>query len=245
MKNTTLYAAFVTVFLSAAAFAQTVPDVPDADDMYPSPTQTNPSANPTTDPSYVSPTQPTAQPLADPDPSQDRRSAMFTRRIGLQIDVGGGAQGFLDRDASSLTDPGGSWTARAVIGTRSHIAAEAAYVGSAQALDVLGVDDRANLMSNGVEGLVRLNILTGAVQPYVGAGYTWRHYRVANSSVNTSSVADRGNVSEIPVAAGLAYRFRPFVVDARFNLRNAFATTIIPNANLSTWNAEAKVGFEF
>lgn len=239
-----LYAAFVTVFLSGAAFAQTVPDVPDADDQYPSPTESQP-AYPSTDPSYVSPTQPTAQPLDEPDMAEDRNAARWTRRVGVQVDVGGGAQGFIDRDASSLTDPGGSWTARAVVGTRSHIAGEAAYVGSAQALDVLGVADRANLMSNGVEGLLRVNILTGAFQPYVGAGYTWRHYYVSNTAFNTSSVADNGNVSEIPIAAGLAYRLRPFVVDARFNLRNAFATTIIPNANLSTWNAEAKVGFEF
>jgi len=132
-----------------------------------------------------------------------------------------------------------------VVGTRSHIALEGAYVGSAQALNTLGVADKANLMSNGVEGLLRLNILTGALQPYVGAGYTWRHYNVSNSAFNVSSVADNGNVSEIPVAAGLAYRFRPFVLDARFNLHNAFATTIIPDANLSTWGADAKVGFEF
>lgn len=241
MKSKTLYAAFVTVFLSAAASAQTVPDVPDADDVDPGEQPAYPAA----EPGYVSPTEPMAQPLDEPDADEDKRSAMWTRRIGLQVDVGGGAQGFLDSDAYNITDPAGSWTARMVVGTRSYIAGEAAYIGSAQALDAIGVDDKANLMSNGIEGLLRVNILTGPLQPYVGAGYTWRHYYIGNSAVNTSSVASRGNVSEIPVAAGLAYRFRPFVVDARFNIRSAFATTIIPNANLSTWNLEGKVGFEF
>lgn len=242
MKNLSLFGA-VTVFVSAAAFAQTTPDVPD-------PAVPAPEINPAypTEPSYApppKPAEPTAAPLAEPNPSPDRHAARWTRRVGLQVEVGGGAQGFLDSDATSITDPGGSWTARAVVGTRSHLAFEGAYVGSAQALDAIGVADKANMMSNGIEGLVRVNILTGALQPYVGAGYTWRHYRITNSSFNLSSVADRGNVSEIPVAAGLAYRFRPFVLDTRFNLHNAFATTIIPNANLSTWGVDAKVGFEF
>jgi hypothetical protein len=243
MKTMSLFAAVVTLFVSAAASAQTTPDVPDPAVPAPevNPAYPEPMPDPTADPAYVSPTQP----LAEPDTSMDRNSARWTRRVGLQIEVGGGAQGFLDGDATSITDPGGSWTARAVVGTRSHIAGEVAYVGSAQALDVLGVADRANIMSNGVEGMLRVNILTGALQPYVGAGYTWRHYNITNSSFNTSSVADKGNVSEIPIAAGLAYRFRPFVLDTRFNLHNAFATTIIPEANLSTWGVDAKVGFEF
>jgi hypothetical protein len=175
----------------------------------------------------------------------ERKRALLTKGVGLQVEVGGGVQQFLGRTASSLTDPGGAWTARLVVGTRSHIAGEAAYLGSTQALDTLGVEDRARLSSNGVEGLLRVNVLRGAFQPYAAAGYTFRRYNVSNSAVNTSSVADAANVSEIPVAAGLAYRFRPLVADLRFTLRNAFNSQLLPDTNLSTYTVDAKLGFEF
>lgn len=174
-----------------------------------------------------------------------KKRALLTKGVGLGVEVGGGVQQFLGRTASSVTDPAGAWTARLVVGTRSHIAGEAAYIGSAQALDALGVSDRARLTSNGVEGLLRVNVLRGAFQPYAAAGYTFRRYNISNSAVNTSSVADAANVNELPVAAGLAYRFKPLVTDVRFTLRNAFGTPLIPDANLSTYSVDAKVGFEF
>ena len=180
-----------------------------------------------------------------PGDGDSKKRAMVTKGVGLQVEVGGGVQQFLGQEAAALTDPGGAWTARLIVGTRSHIAGEAAYIGSTQALDALGVSDRARLTSNGVEGLLRLNVLRGALQPYAAAGYTFRRYNVSNSAVNTSSVADAANVNEIPVAAGLAYRFRPLVTDLRFTLRNAFGTPLLPNANLSTYTVDAKVGFEF
>lgn len=175
----------------------------------------------------------------------ERKRALVTKGVGLQVEVGGGVQQFIDRTTTDVTDPAGAWTARLIVGTRSHIAGEAAYVGSAQALDALGVGDKARLMSNGVEGLLRFNVLTGPLQPYAAAGYTFRRYNVANTAVNTSSVADAANVNEIPVAAGLAYRFKPLVTDLRFTLRNAFGNPLLPGGNLSTYGVEGKVGFEF
>ena len=46
--------------------------------------------------------------------------------MGMSAQIGGGVFGFVDPDAVDATDPGGSWTARLLLGTRSHIAAEAA-----------------------------------------------------------------------------------------------------------------------
>ena len=174
-----------------------------------------------------------------------KERALLTRGLGLQVEVGGGVQKFIDRTTSDVTGAAGAWTARLSVGTRSHIAAEAAYVGSTQALNALGVADKARLTSNGVEGLLRVNVLTGAWQPYAAAGYTFRRYNVSNTAVNTSSVADAANVNELPVAAGIAYRFRPLVTDLRFTLHNAFGRPLIPDANLSSYSVDAKVGFEF
>lgn len=167
------------------------------------------------------------------------------KRVGLELQVGGGLEGFIDKSASAVAKPGGDWTARLIVGTRSHIGAEAAYVGTAQNLDTLGVSDRATLMSNGVEAVARLNLLTGIWQPYAIAGYSWRHYRVANTAVNTSSVADSDNVNAIPVGVGSAWRFAHLVADLRVTFQGAFGRELIPNANLSTLAANAKVGFEF
>ena len=126
-----------------------------------------------------------------------------------------------------------------------HLAGEAAYVGSAMGMNVLGLSDTAVLVSNGVEGALRFNVLTGDWQPYALAGYTFRRYTIQNSSVNTSSVLNADNVSEIPLAAGIAYRVQGFVADLRFNYNNAFNSKLIPDTNLSTYGVSAKVGFEF
>jgi hypothetical protein len=165
--------------------------------------------------------------------------------VGVEIQLGGGVQDFVDRDVAAVTSPAGAWGARLIVGTRSHIAGEAAYLGSSQGLNTLGVDDRAMLTSNGIEGALRYNVLTGAWQPYAVAGYTWRRYNVTNTAANFSSVADSGNVSEIPVGVGLAYRFKPLVADLRVSLHNAFNTTIIPNGNLTNYSGNLKLGFEF
>lgn len=175
----------------------------------------------------------------------DRAVKDRPNRLGLELQVGGGVQDFVDRDVTAVTNTGGAWTARLIVGTRSHIAGEAAYVGSAQGLNTLGVEDSATLLSNGLEGALRLNILTGAVQPYAVAGYTWRRYTVTNTAVNFSSVADAANVSEIPLGVGLAFRFSRLVADLRATARPAFASSLFPQGNLTTFGGEAKLGFEF
>ncbi len=165
--------------------------------------------------------------------------------LGMDAEIGGGVQDFVHSGATSVTNIGGSWTARLIFGTRSHLAGEAAYVGSANGMTALGLSDSAVLVSNGVEGDLRFNLLTGDWQPYVAAGYIFRRYTIQNSSVNTSSILNADNVSEIPVAAGIAYRVQGFIADVRFNYNNAFSNDLIPNTNLSTWGVAAKVGFEF
>lgn len=166
-------------------------------------------------------------------------------RVGMEVQIGGGGQTFLDNDATSVAKPGGDWTARFIVGTRSFIAGEAAYLGSAQNLDTLGVSDQAVLLSNGFEAAFRVNFTRAVVQPYALAGYTWRRYEVTNTAVNTSSVAEADNVNAIPVGIGLAIRPGRFVIDFRATFHGAFGEELIPNANLSTLSGNAKVGFEF
>lgn len=154
--------------------------------------------------------------------------------------------GFLDSKATNISDVGGTWTARITAGSRSHIGGEVAYVGTAQSLKALGVDSKATLLSNGAEGNLRFNILTGMWQPYLAAGLGWQHYNVVNTNVNTSSVADSGDVAEFPLAAGMAFRYQGFVTDGRVQFHPAIDNNrLLPNTNLSTWDITARVGFEF
>lgn len=179
------------------------------------------------------------------DKPRGRDEPKLASKIGMSAEIGGGVVGFMTPAANAVTQTGGSWTARLAIGTRSHIGAEAAYVASAQGMDTLGVADRAYLMSNGAEGNLRLNALTGALQPYATVGVAWRRYSVMNSSFNTSDVRDTADVGEIPVGLGLAYRYRGFVGDLRLSLRNSFRSALISNATLSAWDAGARIGWEF
>lgn len=241
MKKTISYALSAAALLAGSAFAQsTYPDT------------TSDTNRDTTRDTVRDSARDTARDAAREGAREGAREARrdptrpnLATKIGMEVQVGGGVEGFIDKDASNVAKPGGDWTGRLILGTRSHIAAEAAYMGSAQNLDTLGVSNKATLMSNGLEALARLNILTGPVQPYAVAGYAWRHYRVAGTNVNTSSVAQSDNVNAIPVGVGVAFRASRLVADLRVTLQGAFGRELIPNANLSTYAANAKVGFEF
>ncbi len=182
--------------------------------------------------------------------------------MGMAISVGGGVVNFFDHDTRAFTDAGGSWEARLTVGTRSPLAFEAAYVGSAQNIQALGLDNDAVLLGSSVEGDARLNLTTMAVQPYLFGGIGFTHYDVANADFNTSSVNDNENMGHVPVGAGIGWQYGGLLLDVRGTLRAAFNDglrgegngddEIIPDedeapgrAELDTWNVTGRVGFEF
>lgn len=165
--------------------------------------------------------------------------------VGMSAEVGGGVTGFIDENASNVTNPGGTWTARVSIGTRTLFAGELAYVGGVQEIKTLGVSDKAVLLSNGAEGAFRMSALRGPLQPYAFVGIAWRHYSIENSSYNLSSVSSTDDVGEIPFGLGMSYRHEGFIADMRMTYRQSFATDLIGDTSLNTWGAAAKIGFEF
>jgi hypothetical protein len=175
-------------------------------------------------------------------------------RYGMSAMIGGGVTGFTGADITDFTDPGGSWTARLILGTRVPLGIELAYVGSAQNIDAVGLDDSAALLSTAVEGALRLNLIPDQMwQPYLFGGVAWKRYSVVNEDFNTSSVAGRDDVAEIPLGIGVAMRYRGFVVDARGSWAPAFDADLLPAAaiddedpaNLATWGANLRLGWEF
>jgi len=169
---------------------------------------------------------------------------------GLSLTVGGGVTGFLDQDMQDATDPGGSWEARLAAGTREFIGLEAAYIGSAQPIDALGLDADAVLLGTGLEATARINLVKGAIQPYVLAGAGWMHYQLTNADTNTSSVEEDDDVLAVPLGVGVGYRYQRLILDARGVFRPVAYSDLIPTAgdtetSLHSWTALVRGGFEF
>ena len=176
-------------------------------------------------------------------PSDSGKPAFIRSWVGLSFLGGGGAGRFFDDEAAGMTSAAGAWTARFTVGTRHHLAGEAAYLGSAQKINALGLDSGAALVSHGAETALRLNILTGVFQPYLSAGIGWRHFSV-RSDFNTSSVQSETDIGHVPLATGIALRAGGFIVDGRVCFRPTYGT-FRPGTNLSTWDVTGNMGFEW
>lgn len=173
-------------------------------------------------------------------------------RYGIAVALGGGVEGFTDNTARTNTNDGGSWNLRLALGTRSPIGFEAAYIGSAQTIDALGLDTSALLVGNGVEGKLRINLLDANIQPFAFGGVGWRHYNLTRSDFNTSAISESDDVIEIPVGAGIATKWQGFMFDARGEYRFATQEDLMPSLNetgseasLHRWGVNANVGVAF
>jgi hypothetical protein len=190
----------------------------------------------------------------------DEKEPGLMTGFGTAVQIGGGAFGFTNDDTADFMDTGGSWTARLVFGTRMPLALEAAYVGTANNISALGLDDDAVLMSHGAEANLRWNILStffravdlgfGHVDPYVFSGVGYRRYNLINDDFNTSNVVDSDNLGEVPVGGGIALSMGGFSIDTRGEYRIAFGDDLFvgdgDNQNeLNTWNVSARLGWEF
>jgi peptidoglycan-associated lipoprotein len=173
--------------------------------------------------------------------------------FGFALLVGGGYSNFTGGNAKGLTSGGGSWDARIVAGTRSFIGFEAAYVGTANNVNVLG-STSSTLISNGVEGALRLNvpIVMGwhMIEPYGFIGLGWQNYKVTNNRpAFTDFNSGSDNVMTLPVGGGIAYTYKALSVDARAGwtatyYNNILLTTSGSN-NLDHWGVGGHVGVAF
>lgn len=196
-------------------------------------------------------------PMVQPAPAatyEDDDDDNLLTPFGMAISVGGGVNDFVDNDIDGLTDMGGSWDARIIAGTRSYVGLEAAYIGTAQDVDALGLDNDAVLISNGAEGLLRVNVGTYMIQPFIFGGAAWQHYSIANEDFNTSSINDDDDVFSLPFGAGLGGRIgnSGLLLDARFTYRPTFEEDLLQpgtgnetEEDLDNWNVSARIGYEF
>jgi hypothetical protein len=180
---------------------------------------------------------------------------LFTHH-GVSVQGGGGVTNFTSGRTRDFTDVGGYWDVRAVLGTRSYAALEAAYVGNAQNIDAPGLDPNASLVGHGAEGDLRLQlpmmVESVLLEPFAFGGLGWMRYGLTNDNFNTSIVNSADNVLTVPFGAGVAVGYRGLMVDARFTYRQTFDDDNlfpVPSesgwADLQTWAAGLMLGFEF
>ena len=166
---------------------------------------------------------------------------------GMSATLGGGIRGFTEDAGQETVDSFGVWEGRIVLGTRRTLGLEAGYSGAIGDIDTLGLDQNARLLSNAVEGALRLHLLAGMWQPYLLAGAGWQRYTITSEDSNTSSLADEDDMAVFPLGVGLAMRYEGLLVDARGVYRPTYGADLIPEAgsDLSTWTAALSAGAEF
>jgi hypothetical protein len=174
---------------------------------------------------------------------------------GLSLQAGGGVTGFSREESRDRFGTGGYWDVRAVLGTRSFLGAELAYVGSARQAGAAGLDSDASLVGNGVEAVARGNLPLQLndrfrLTPFVFGGAGWTYYQVVNSDANASAIKDNANAFVIPFGAGISASYRHFTADARFTYRSVFDDDLVAmndghHADLQNWAAGLTVGYEF
>lgn len=169
--------------------------------------------------------------------------------LGIGITAGAGVTGFSDSGSDDVAGVGGLWEVRATFGVDSPVALEAAYVGTAQSVDMPLVDSA--LLGNGLEAAVRVNLGTFNVQPFVVGGMGWTRYSVDVEGMDLDIRGD-DDVLTVPAGAGISFYAGPAMVDIRGTYRFAFDDELIreegdfdERESLDTWSATARVGFAF
>jgi hypothetical protein len=226
------------------------PANPTTTDLTPAPV---PAENPAPTTVIISP-PPAAPPVITYQRDPDAMDGM--KRVGFSLSFGGGVSDFTDQSMRDSTGVGGTWAVRAAVGTKTPFGVEASYIGSAQEINALGLDQNSMLVSNGLQGALRLNAVVGApITPFVFGGVAWSHYDLANTSRNTSAISDSDNLLEVPVGLGVGGSWRGIGYDVRGELRFASREDLVPelsagrdtgsHADMHRWGVNATLGYGF
>lgn len=180
-----------------------------------------------------------------------QETRVIVRQPTQAIEIGGGVSDFTG-GLEDETDPGAAWDVRAIFGTHSPLAFEAAYVGALNDLNTTNNQD-ANLLLTGGEAMLRLNLTTADIQPFVAAGAGIHNYSVVDvddvdADVDNDEFGDSTDIA-IPVAGGVqAYINDRVTVGGRVTYRYIFDDEIRADddaADMQNWAATARLGVAF
>lgn len=193
---------------------------------------------------------PPVQPVNDRDTATPVAGTVPSR-VGVGLLLGGGYEQFTNSGIRNQTGDGGYWNVRALLGTRQFVGFEAAYVGDARGMTGLGFSNNARLISNGVEGVVRINVPVARgyslVEPFGFIGVGWQHYQITNNNNVLSDVSSKDDVLTLPFGGGLEFAYRGFMADARFTYRETYYNNLTGSTggDLNNWGVGGQIGFEY
>jgi len=198
--------------------------------------------------------QPQPLPPPPPGPAPEAQPEDWLRTVGFGLSAGGGVSDFTGSAMRSETSTGGSWTVNAILGTRSYLAGEIAYIGSAQSANNLTAavsNQSLTLVGNGAQGDLRFNTMIHSTwQPFFFGGVAWRHYSLSSNGPVVGDISNGNNVLEVPAGLGLAAYFDEFMVDVRGDYRFSwFGSALEPvgqgTGSLNRWDVAATIGYNY
>jgi hypothetical protein len=175
---------------------------------------------------------------------------------GVAVQVGGGVTGFSRSASRDVLSTGGYWDVRTIVGTRSYLGAELAYVGSAREVNAPSIAGQPTMLGNGGEALARVGIpveLDGVrLTPFAFGGIGYSRLQLVDQRASASGVKEAANALTVPFGAGVGLAYRHFIMDARFTYRGVFdddfvalAGSDVEYADLQNWSTGLTVGYEF
>jgi hypothetical protein len=174
---------------------------------------------------------------------------------GFALQVGGGLMNFGSSRMQELTQTGGYWDARMLLGLRRVVGLELAYVGTMNPVIAPDMGPSASLVGHGAEGDLRINIpVIGAegsyVVPYALAGLGWQHLQLRNADARGTALAPSDDVVTIPVGGGVTLGHGHLYLDARFTYRftqdeDLLATNNGGSNQLGQWTFGGNFGYLF
>jgi len=196
-------------------------------------------------------------PTSESTPTVSRAGSLAATPVvptGFAFQVGGGVTAFSRQQTRDTFGTGGYWDARAILGSRSFLGAELAYIGSARDATATGLSG-GRLLGNGAEAAGRVNLPIEQqrllVEPFLFGGVGWTYYQIVNADSNSSNIKGHANALSIPFGAGVSAAYNHFTVDARFTYRSVFDDKLVPltggdrdHEDLQNWSAGLTVGYE-
>jgi hypothetical protein len=174
------------------------------------------------------------------------------RHQGFALSVGGGVSGYVDQAARDHLETGGYWEVRALLGSRSYLASEIAYVGSARGLAAPDASELAAMVGTGIESALRLNLPLSEgpfrFTPFVFIGPGFTHMAVAGYRGAQPGMKSSDTALVFTSGAGLGVSYRQVAVTGRFTYRQLRGADLIRtgsgNASLNSWAAGLSLGHE-
>jgi hypothetical protein len=170
----------------------------------------------------------------------------------IAISVGGGYASFGAKGLRDITQNGGEWDFRLLLGAHSPVGVELGYVGTANQLNgrMAGVDPNGIITSNAFEGTLRLATPPNRhipLQLYGFAGAGVNSFDLVNESFNNGAIRNQDTTFVLPAGGGLQFNVGPhFTVDGRFTYRAMFDEDLLGrDHNADMYTATARAGYVF